>query len=89
MTASVAVLGVRPIDRGQLRAIARVRLAGCVVVHGIKVLQQDDQAPWLAMPSIPIQVHHLTYERVGREDMADLVTICRSAHRRHHLREAA
>lgn len=27
------------------------------------------------------QVHHLTYERVGREDLADLVSVCERCHR--------
>lgn len=32
----------------------------------------------------PLQVHHLTYERVGCEAMEDLITVCRSAHKAHH-----
>lgn len=35
-------------------------------------------------PDDPLQVHHLTYVRVGREDMDDLITVCRSAHRQLH-----
>jgi 5-methylcytosine-specific restriction endonuclease McrA len=31
-----------------------------------------------------LQVHHKTYERLGEEDMADLVTLCRYCHRKEH-----
>ena len=31
-----------------------------------------------------LQVHHLTYERRGRERMSDLVTLCEDCHRRVH-----
>jgi hypothetical protein len=37
-------------------------------------------------PDDPLQVHHKTYERVGREDLGDLETVCLSWHRRHHGR---
>src|SRR5262249_38752381 len=40
----------------------------------------------LSGPGDPLQVHHLTYERVGRELLDDLITLCRSAHRRLHER---
>lgn len=29
----------------------------------------------------PIQLHHLTYERLGRESMRDLVALCSKCHR--------
>ena len=35
-------------------------------------------------PGDPLQVHHLTYERVGAERLDDLITLCRSAHQRLH-----
>lgn len=28
----------------------------------------------------PIQLHHMTYERLGRERMSDLVALCRDCH---------
>lgn len=33
-----------------------------------------------------LHLHHCTYERLGREVESDLVTVCRSCHRRIHLR---
>lgn len=32
-----------------------------------------------------LNIHHRTYDRVGCEDMGDLITLCRSCHERHHL----
>lgn len=31
-----------------------------------------------------LQVHHLTYERLGHEDMDDLITLCKSCHAKSH-----
>jgi hypothetical protein len=31
-----------------------------------------------------IDVHHLTYEHLGQEDLADLETLCRTCHREQH-----
>ena len=31
-----------------------------------------------------LQVHHITYERMGEEDLADLVTVCDDCHKRRH-----
>lgn len=28
----------------------------------------------------PLQVHHVTYERLGHEELSDLITLCRSCH---------
>lgn len=39
-----------------------------------------------ARPGDHLNVHHLTYIRVGCEDLADLITVCRSAHAAHHGR---
>lgn len=37
-------------------------------------------------PGDPLQVHHLTYDRVGCERPEDLVTVCRSQHEKIHGR---
>jgi len=39
--------------------------------------------------SMNLNVHHVSYERLGREDMADLVTLCKACHKRRHLAEEA
>jgi hypothetical protein len=31
-----------------------------------------------------LQVHHRTYERAGREELDDLIVLCRNCHARHH-----
>lgn len=33
-----------------------------------------------------LEVHHRTYERIGNEDLTDLITLCRACHQRHHGR---
>lgn len=33
---------------------------------------------------IGLDVHHLTYERLGREEMADLEALCRTCHEEEH-----
>jgi 5-methylcytosine-specific restriction endonuclease McrA len=33
-----------------------------------------------------LDVHHRTYERLGKEKLSDLIVLCRSCHERHHLR---
>jgi 5-methylcytosine-specific restriction endonuclease McrA len=38
--------------------------------------------------SVNLQVHHLSYERLGAERDEDLVTLCRDCHRRTHRRGA-
>ena len=52
MTA-VEVLTVRRVDKGTLRAVARVRLAGCIEIAGVRVLQQAGGDPWVAFPQVP------------------------------------
>jgi hypothetical protein len=57
-----------------------------------KILRRDKyRCQWTGKsmtPGDPLQVHHLTYERVGCEHMDDLVTVCRSAHKAHHGKAA-
>ena len=37
---------------------------------------------------VELHVHHLTYERVGKENLKDLVTLCRRCHTDIHQRAA-
>jgi hypothetical protein len=53
---AVDVLGVREIGKGQLAAVARVRIAGCVEFD-VRIIQPDDDAPYIAMPQIPIRAN--------------------------------
>lgn len=39
--------------------------------------------------SVPLDVHHLTYERLGREAPADLVALCRRCHQAAHAGDRA
>jgi DNA-binding cell septation regulator SpoVG len=49
---AIEVLEIRTIDRGNLRAFAKLRL-GSVVIHGCRVIQQPGQKAWVALPQIP------------------------------------
>lgn len=35
-----------------------------------------------------LEVHHKTYERLGREELADVETLCRACHKAEHGRAA-
>ena len=37
----------------------------------------------------PLDVHHLTYERLGHERPEDVIALCRSCHRREHAKRGA
>jgi DNA-binding cell septation regulator SpoVG len=53
VTAAIEVLEVRRLsDGGNLKAFAKVKL-GCVVIHGCRIIQQDGQRPWVALPQQP------------------------------------
>ena len=39
--------------------------------------------------STKVEIHHKTYDRVGKEDLDDLVALCRDCHEQAHLLEAA
>jgi 5-methylcytosine-specific restriction endonuclease McrA len=32
-----------------------------------------------------LEIHHLTYVHLGYEDIAEIITVCRSCHERRHL----
>ena len=55
MTAAVEVLTVRRVGKGTLRAVARVRLACCIEVAGVRLLQADGGEFWLALPQTPVR----------------------------------
>jgi 5-methylcytosine-specific restriction endonuclease McrA len=38
-------------------------------------------------PTVELQVHHLTYERLGNELMGDVQIICRECHKKVHSRD--
>jgi hypothetical protein len=51
--AAIEVLEIRPVsDRGSLRAFVKLRL-GALVIHGVGVVQQQGQKPWVALPQQP------------------------------------
>ncbi|UTI65588.1 HNH endonuclease [Paraconexibacter antarcticus] len=71
----------RPKSKGAyaayLRSPAWKKIRGCV-------LERDDHACTSCGSKRKLQVHHLTYERVGAEHLADLTTLCDGCHRKTH-----
>lgn len=49
-----------------------------------KVLERDGHACSQCPVRARLHVHHLTYERMGRERLDDLVTLCEDCHRKVH-----
>lgn len=55
-----------------------------------KRIEQDNYKCVDCGVSRDLEVHHLTYERIGRENLEDLVTLCKDCHRtRHRVEKAA
>jgi DNA-binding cell septation regulator SpoVG len=53
VSAPIEVLEVRPVEgHGNLRAFAKVKL-GCLIIHGVRVIRQPNQRPWLSLPQQP------------------------------------
>jgi hypothetical protein len=50
---TVVVLGIRAIGKGQLAAVARVKVAGCVEFD-CRIIQPADGEAWLGLPQIPV-----------------------------------
>lgn len=53
MTAPIEVLELRRLTGdGSLRAFVKIQI-GALVVHGVRVVQQPGQRPWVALPQVP------------------------------------
>ncbi len=39
----------------------------------------------ISMKDEPLEVHHITYIRKGRENLEDLMTLCKQCHQEHHF----
>ena len=51
--------------------------------------QRDgNECRYCASRKPPLQVHHLTYERLGEERLSDVITLCRRCHEMQHGRKA-
>lgn len=57
-----------------------------------QVLKRDGWACrkcWTTLTYAKLEVHHLTYERLGNEDLRDLITLCEECHKETHVEKAA
>jgi 5-methylcytosine-specific restriction endonuclease McrA len=50
----------------------------------LKILERDSYLCQRCQSKIAIQVHHLTYERLGHERLEDLISICLACHIKEH-----
>jgi 5-methylcytosine-specific restriction endonuclease McrA len=51
----------------------------------IQVLKRDNfQCRKCQVANVPFEIHHITYIRLGNEELSDLVTLCRSCHQQVH-----
>ena len=51
-----------------------------------KVIKRDGGICQGCFLELPLDVHHLTYERIGDELGVDLISLCRQCHDRIHLK---
>ena len=49
------------------------------------VLERDNNQCQACGSTETLQCHHNTYERLGAENMSDLVTLCTRCHTNHHI----
>jgi hypothetical protein len=54
MTAVVEALAVQAIGKGALKAVVTLRV-GAFVLYGVKLLQPDGGAPYMALPQVPVR----------------------------------
>ena len=47
---SIAVLSIKPIDKGNLRAFADIQLGETLIISGCRVIQQPNQRAYVALP---------------------------------------
>lgn len=50
-------------------------------------LEQDGHQCFRCRSAEQLEVHHITYERLGRERLTDLLTLCKRCHARDHGRD--
>jgi DNA-binding cell septation regulator SpoVG len=76
MSALIEVLAIRPLDgKTSVKAFVDVRLGG-VTIRGAKIVQQEAQRPWIAMPAIKCErtwSNVVELSRALRERVTDAV----------------
>jgi hypothetical protein len=67
MSAGIEVLAIRrPGGQSSVKAFVDIRLGG-VTIKGAKIVQQDGQKPWLAMPAIKTERAWLNVVELSKE----------------------
>src|SRR5262249_3126314 len=47
---TVEVVSIKHINKGSLRAFVTVKIADKLIIHSLRVIQQEGQQPWVSMP---------------------------------------
>jgi DNA-binding cell septation regulator SpoVG len=78
MNESQITIELRRLERGSLKAFADVTFpspVGEITVRGFRVIQKNDQAPWVALPSV-------SYVKDGQTVNKPVLELPRSLHKR-------
>lgn len=51
------------------------------------ILRSDGKCEAIGCTNEAVEVHHMTYQRLGNENLEDLRAVCRECHRKIHGRE--
>ena len=82
-------MGKRESARQRRRGIVRAKGGAKFAFSRIRVPSRKDKACEACGYSRKLQVHHKTYERLGKERNSDLVLLCRDCHESLHRFRAA
>ncbi|MDE0483566.1 MAG: hypothetical protein OXI67_13375 [Candidatus Poribacteria bacterium] len=52
-----------------------------------EVLERDNYRCVVCNSNSPLEVHHRTYDNIGREHISDLYTLCGACHNEHHKKD--
>jgi hypothetical protein len=81
--------GAPPADLSQREQLAWYRAQPYWKMIRQQALERDGHRCRACGARGRLDVHHLTYARVGKEDLDDLLTLCRSCHEAEHERRRA
>jgi DNA-binding cell septation regulator SpoVG len=74
MAAAIEVLSIKPLDSGgTVKAFVDIRV-GAVEIHGCKIVQQDGQRPWVAMPSTKSGERWFNVVEITSKDLKQRIT---------------
>jgi DNA-binding cell septation regulator SpoVG len=74
MSAAIQVLAIRALDgKSNVKAFCDVQIGG-ITIKGAKIVQQDGQRPWLAMPSVKTERAWANVIEITSKDLRQRIT---------------